>query len=155
MQRATLPGTVLLLAACLPSHRLVADGNRQFERCYGTDFEVRATDAERELCWSTWLARHTRHQAASKVDYALVRIESLTGGVALAPLPGMGGPVDGGAAAPPRSAPEHLFDAGLPSGCEPACDHALSSCEMHCTARDLACQRVCATERARCIDGCH
>jgi hypothetical protein len=156
MRRATLLCSALLLAACLPSHRLVADGDRQFERCYGTDFEVRAADVDREVCWSTWLAHHTRHQPASKVDFALARVEALTVGETLAPLPGMGGALDEGTSAPPpRAAPDHPIDAGLPTGCEPACDRAVQACETRCVARDLACQRVCATDRARCLDGCH
>jgi len=91
--RPSLLATALLATACVPSHRVVAEGDYYFEQCYGRDFEPRAFDREREACWESWLAHYTRHQPASRVDYALRRVEDLQAGGPQPALPGIGAPV--------------------------------------------------------------
>src|SRR5262245_32189465 len=62
-------------AGCIPSHRIVHEGNRYFEHCYGADFDVRVTPAQNLACWQAWIAHYNRFQPSQRVDYAMRRVE--------------------------------------------------------------------------------
>jgi hypothetical protein len=154
---------MLAVAGCVPSHRVVAEGDHYFEQCYGRDFEPIADDRAREACWESWLAHYTRHQPASRVDYALRRVEDLQSGVPLAQLPGVGAPMpDQQQAIDSEGAPDPAevtapvgAPRALPKGCEPACDAYTARCEAQCTADAHDCRPMCERERKRCLSGCH
>lgn len=161
--------SAILLSACIPSLRVVHDGNRYFERCYGADFDPRIPEAEKELCWQAWLAHYTRHQPAQRVDYAMRRVEALMAGEPAPVLPGVGdaqpnvapspeiiaelGTLHGAAAT--SQAPASEKPPGVPNGCFSACNAFEHDCVAICSPDDGECRRTCSREREICLGGCH
>jgi hypothetical protein len=170
--RVSLTGLSLLAlgAGCIPSHRLVHDGNRYFEHCYGADFNPRVTPIQKEACWQAWIAHYTRHQSAQRVDYALRRIEALQSGAEPPSLPGVTASRPAVLAAdeahlanlthgmtPPGStlpAPEAGAEE-IPNGCLEACNTYERRCLSECPERNVNCMQRCTRERAICLGGCH
>lgn len=156
---------------CIPSHRIVYEGDRYFEHCYGADFDPRVTPEQREACWEAWLAHYTRYQPAHRIDYAMRRTESLQAGEAPLALPGLPGqtsqvPVGDEHAAllktaqlgvqPSLPGGDEAADAGeIPHGCLAACDRYEARCLSECETVSVACRRGCTRERAICLGGCY
>jgi len=172
--RGSLTAVTLLFlgASCIPSYRMVHDGNLYFERCYGADFDRQVDATKREECWQAWLGHYTRHQPAHRVDYAMRRIEALQNGEPMPTLPGLAGasgnqvPVDPGLStlvgggAPRLAAVSQDADAGtlsseIPNGCLEACNTFDSQCVSECPSRNVNCRNGCTRERAICLGGCH
>jgi hypothetical protein len=160
----------LCLAGCAPSHRLVHEGDRYFERCYGADFDARVDPTKKEACWQAWMTYYTKHQPAHRVDYALGRIESLQNGDPLPTLPGMvhseqspealAKEISEADAAASNTGAEVMVtltpDAGpVPNGCVHFCNEYESSCNARCNRGSLACSANCERERGLCLNGCY
>jgi hypothetical protein len=158
-----------LSAGCIPSFRIVHEGDRYFEHCYGADFDRRVTPAQNEACWQAWLAHYTRYQPAHRVDYAMRRMEALQAGEPALKLPGLT------RNAHPEVEPEHQAlletaqtgappklamktgDAGapaIPNGCTDTCNAYEARCIAECPG-EVACRHGCTRERAICLGGCH
>lgn len=165
----TVFSLLALGAACIPSHRLVHDGNRYFEQCYGADFDPQTEPAQKEACWQAWMAHYTRHQAASRVDYAMRRIEALQSGEPPPSLPGLGKQApqsvsaDGGPLASIQyGTASQLRDEGdagagnaIPNGCLEACNAYEGRCVSRCPTDSVNCRPGCSRERVICLGGCH
>jgi hypothetical protein len=148
---------------------MVHDGNVYFEHCYGSDFEPKVADSDREACWNAWLAHYTRHQAAHRIDYAMRRVESLQSaepGLALPGIPNPGAPEtippdpEGditlmGPRAGAEAATVLENSAEIPHGCTAACGALEQACDARCPADASTCHKGCATERATCLGGCY
>ena len=159
----------LLTTACYPSHRMVHDGNRYFERCYGADFNPKIKETDKELCWQAWLAHYTRHQPALRVDYAMRRVEALSGGEPPLSLPSISADVGVTQTGPQTSAeltslhgaqdtgdePADTDAEPVPNGCLSACNHFEHACIARCPENGTSCRRNCTRERAICLAGCH
>jgi hypothetical protein len=159
-----------LLAGCIPSHRIVHDGNRYFEHCYGADFDRRVTPTQNEACWQAWLAHYSRYQPPHRVDYAMRRMETLQAGEPALKLPGLARSMDGDvdpeqqalletarAGAPPKLEMK-AGDAGapgIPNGCLATCDAYETRCASDCPENRIECRHNCTRERAICLGGCH
>lgn len=137
---------------------MVHDGNRYFERCYGADFDVDRSLADREACWQAWIAHYSRNQSTARVDYAMLRVEALQSGEPGPELPGVNaGPkaspaqsvVDLAELAPPQAGAE------VASGCLGACNEFEHACIERCPSGNTTCRHGCARERAICLRGCH
>jgi hypothetical protein len=159
-----------LAAACIPSHRLVHDGNRYFEHCYGADFDPGLTVLQKEACWQAWIAHYTRHQPAARVDYAMRRVEALESGEAPLSLPGLSASTRPAPLADeaqlaslargtrPPSAGVSDADGGataIPNGCLQTCDDFETQCVSRCPEDSMHCRQGCAREHAICLGGCH
>lgn len=157
-------------AGCAPSHRLVHEGDRYFERCYGADFDLRIDSIQKESCWQAWITYYTKHQPAHRVDYALARIEKLQNGEPQPTLPSMGSesaPVpapdleivdpDGGNGDVSTAVLVTMeSDAGpVPNGCLHFCNEYESRCNAQCDRGSLACSANCEHERGVCLRGCY
>jgi hypothetical protein len=161
-----------LTPACIPSHRMVHDGDVYFERCYGADYDARYPAGQKEACWQAWLAHYTKHQPAHRVDYALRRIEALQNGEPAPELPGLGNggltqgqlvaevqDIDAGvsnngsALLAPRT--EVADGGGIPNGCLHYCDEYEAACSSRCQGTSPACFSGCERERAICLHACH
>jgi hypothetical protein len=159
------------LGGCIPSHRIVYEGDRYFEHCYGADFDRRVTPEQREACWEAWLAHYTRYQPAHRIDYAMRRTEALQAGEPPLGLPGLPGqpdavPVDSAEAALLKTAqlgvqpnlpdaPERGDGGDIPNGCVSACDRYEARCQSECEVISVACRHGCTRERAICLGGCY
>ena len=172
-----------IAAACTPSHRLVHEGNRYFERCYGADFAVQVAENAKEACWQAWIAHYTKFQPAHRVDYALGRIESLQNGEPMPTLPGLPG-MDAGTGAADDVVDAAVVDAAMvdvavvddgrdpsaawlrspltagdggavPHGCSQYCNHYVSGCFARCSRSNVDCQASCARARDDCLSGCY
>jgi hypothetical protein len=159
-----------LAAGCIPSHRIVHDGDRYFERCYGADFDRRVSAELNEACWQAWLAHYSRYQPAHRVDYAMRRTEALQGGEPALKLPGLSRGAESDVAPEQQAlletaqagAPPKLdlktSDAGaplIPNGCLAACDSFEARCASECPDQRVECRHGCSRERAICLGGCH
>jgi hypothetical protein len=157
-------------AGCIPSHRIVHDGDRYFEHCYGADFDRRVTSGQNEACWQAWLAHYSRYQPAHRVDYAMRRIEALQGGETELKLPGLSRepPVQADPAqqellqnaqsgAPPKLAAidSDASTPAVPNGCLDTCAGYEAHCVSECPGDETACRHRCIRERAICLGGCH
>jgi hypothetical protein len=157
--------------ACIPSHRMVHEGNFYFEHCYAADFDAKVSPGNREACWNAWLAHYTRHQAAHRIDYAMRRVEAIQAGEPTLRLPGL----PGGQADAPNDAPaaqlltSHAGVAGKPpetthgapdggevsEGCSIVCREFEDRCAAACPAEASACKPLCARDREICLEGCY
>jgi hypothetical protein len=168
------PGGCALLAcwlatsSCAPSFRLVHEGDRYFERCYGADFDGKVVATQKEACWQAWITYYTKHQPAHRVDYALARIESLQNGEPIPTLPGfttepatpVAKELDEADAAASNVSSQMLAtmspDAGpVPNGCLHFCNEYESDCNARCDHGSLACSSNCERERGLCLRGCY
>jgi hypothetical protein len=168
-ESAALLACWLVASGCAPSHRLVHEGDRYFERCYGADFDAKVGVSQKEACWQAWITYYTKHQPAHRVDYALGRIESLQNGDPPPALPGLGtsgeapgaadaGPADGADAREPgaQGLATMAPDAGpVPNGCLHFCNEYESRCNARCDHGSLACSANCEHERSVCLQGCY
>lgn len=158
----------LTTSSCAPSHRLLHEGDRYFERCYGADFDGKVESPLKEACWQAWITYYTKHQPAHRVDYALARIESLQNGEPLPRLPGFTTQpaealakeiAEADAAASNVSSQELVTmapDAGpVPDGCLHFCNEYESDCNARCDHGSLACSSNCERERGLCLRGCY
>jgi len=158
--------------ACAPSHRMVYDGNVYFERCYGAEFNEKVSPADREACWTAWLADYTRHQPAHRIDYAMRRVEAIQAGDQTLRLPS----IPGGRSSPPTdpsfneqmslrsprvgaevatTAPVDPDGGIVPHGCHAACREYEQSCQRGCPAEAPDCKLLCVREEAICNQGCY
>jgi hypothetical protein len=165
--KGLLGAALLACSSCAPSHRLVHQGDRYFERCYGADFDGHITVQQKEACWQAWLTYYTKHQPAHRVDYALGRIESLQNGDPQPTLPGMTAPrpeveqelreADASASnVSPTALATMTPDAGpVPNGCLHFCNEYESSCNARCDRGSLSCSANCERERSLCLAGCY
>jgi hypothetical protein len=159
-----------LAAGCIPSHRIVHDGDRYFEHCYGADFDRRVTPAQNEACWQAWLAHYSRYQPAQRLDYAMRRVEALEAGEAALKLPGLNSGVQrevtpehqslletAQSGAPPKLAAISADAAvpAIPNGCLATCDSYEAHCSGECPEGNVECRHGCTRERAICLGGCH
>jgi hypothetical protein len=158
-------------AGCIPSHRIVHEGNRYFEYCYAADFDPRVAPAENEGCWQAWLAHYNRFQPAQRIDYAMRRVEALQAGEPPLRLPGIQGssPANQVAASPealqsaqagtqPKadiSAQAKAAQAPIPNGCLDACNAYEGRCVQECAPNGVQCRHDCTRERAICLGGCY
>jgi len=156
---------------CIPSHRLVHEGDVYFERCYGADFDHRIAQSQRESCWQAWIAHYTKHQPAHRVDYALRRVEALQNGEPPPELPGMvTGALGEKQVEAELQAVEQVAnnntssllaatadgDGGVvPNGCLHFCNEYEGACNARCQGASHACFVGCERERAICLRGCH
>lgn len=157
-------------ASCIPSHRLVNDGDRYFEQCYGADFSPTVEARRKEECWQAWLAHYTRYQPAHRIDYAMRRVESLQQGDPAPGLPGLTSssqqaqasadaqvalegvvPLDPAIPAVTETVPK----VDIPNGCLEACNRFESQCVAQCPADSVNCRNGCTRDRAICLGGCH
>jgi hypothetical protein len=161
---------LLASLGCAPSYRLVHEGDRYFERCYGADFNAAISPHQKEACWQAWLTYYTKHQPAHRVDYAMGRIEALQSGEPAPELPGMVhaghsgkelradlDQADASAAhARPLEMATMMPDAGpIPNGCLHFCNEYESACNGRCDRGSLACSSNCERERSLCLNGCY
>jgi hypothetical protein len=161
--RVSLPVLSLLAlgAACIPSHRLVHDGDRYFEQCYGADFDPDLSKRQKEACWQAWIAHYTRHQPPQRVDYALRRVEAFQSGEPPLALPGLtpGTPApmdDRQLASLVHYAASDATDGGqVPNGCLEACAAYEARCVTDCPEDNVSCRHGCTREQAICLGGCH
>jgi hypothetical protein len=165
-ESAALLACWLLASGCVPSYRLVHEGDRYFERCYGADFDAKVDGTQKEACWQAWITYYTKHQPAHRVDYALARIESLQNGDRFPALPGLvpqpqpaqalaKEAADAGAEVS-ATVPVSVPDASLvPRGCLHFCNEYESSCNARCDRGSLACSANCERERGLCLRGCY
>lgn len=140
-------------------------GNRYFEHCYGADFDRRVTPAQREACWTAWLAHYTRHQPAHRIDYAMQRVEALQAGEPALSLPGLpqpgtstGAPQAAQAAQPAPGLGIATMEANAPSipnGCLEACNAYEGHCLRACDTSSVRCRQGCTRERAICLGSCY
>jgi hypothetical protein len=159
-----------IAAGCIPSHRIVHEGDRYFEHCYGADFDRRVSSAQNEACWQAWLAHYARYQPASRVDYAMRRTEALQAGEPPLKLPGLARVVDAEVepehqalletaqtGAPPKldTKPADAGTPTIPNGCLEACSTYEARCISECSDRPVPCRQGCMRERAICLGGCH
>jgi hypothetical protein len=159
-------------AGCIPSHRILHQGNRYFEQCYGADFDRRVTATQNEACWSAWLAHYTRHQPALRVDYAMRRVEALQAGEPALRLPGLQRSETAVGLAPeqqallataqqgnqPKAEGTALADAGvvsIPNGCLDTCNSYEGRCLSECASDNVDCRHGCTRERAICLGACY
>lgn len=147
---------------CAPSYRLVHEGDRYFERCYGADFDTAIAREQKEACWQAWLTYYTKQQPAHRVDFALARIEALQNGEPPPTLPGLGEaqqPAPRDASVNQQNAvllATMAADAGpVPNGCLHFCNEYESGCNARCVHGSLACSANCERERALCLNGCY
>jgi hypothetical protein len=165
---------VTVTVGCIPSHRMVHEGDTYFERCYAADFDTRVRPEQRESCWQAWLSFYTRHQPAHRVDYALRRIEAVQNGEPSLVLPGSAGymtePAGSelvsadaavGRVAPDMVAMTHVAstmegDAGpVENGCLQYCNQYEGACSARCHDGSEACFTGCARERTVCLHACY
>jgi hypothetical protein len=152
-------------AACIPSHRLVHDGDRYFEHCYGADFDPRLAVGQKEACWQAWIAHYTRHQPTQRVDYALRRVEAFQSGEPALALPGLATSAQTAAADGKLASLVHNADYGSSgdtdggpgsNGCVEACSAYETRCLDACPEAEQAnCRLGCTRERSICLGGCH
>jgi hypothetical protein len=163
---------LVLAAGCIPSHRIVHQGDRYFEHCYGADFDRRVTPVQNEACWQAWIAHYTRHQPAHRVDYAMRRVEALQAGEPALRLPGMQqsgvvvdvDPAQQAMLASAQQANQPKLEnspeseggkVSVPNGCLDACNGYEGRCLGGCESNNVSCRHDCARERAICLGGCY
>ena len=150
---------------------MVHQGNIYFEHCYGADFDPQIPAAEKEVCWTTWLAHYTRHQPGHRIDFALRRVEGLQMGEAMPPLPGIDPnapktdpgdwPPSVGSTGPALARmdgeePSQEGDgAEIPHGCETICQSERDECGRKCAESRDWCSKLCDREQALCTGGCY
>jgi hypothetical protein len=149
---------------------MVHEGNVYFEHCYAADFEPKRSPAQRESCWTAWLAHYTKNQAAHRIDYAMRRVESLQSGERSPGLPDLAGPqqeapmIGGEGAEVTRTGPRAgaevattivAGEGAVLNGCEPACTATFSACAEHCPKESEGCPAFCEREKTICLGGCY
>jgi hypothetical protein len=142
---------------CMPSHRMVHQGNAFFEHCYGADNNSEVSDADRESCWGAWLAHYTREQAGERVDYAMRRVEALQMGGNL----GFETPESYPAEDPVTSKNSlQAFatsdpDRVIPHGCSATCQQLRARCQGPCPDDSDPCIESCKADERTCLGGCY
>ncbi|MDB4974329.1 MAG: hypothetical protein JWN48_2670 [Myxococcaceae bacterium] len=169
-----MASTCAVALGCIPSHRMVHEGDTYFERCYAVDFDPQVRPEQKEGCWQAWLAFYTRHQPAHRVDYALRRIEAVQNGEPSLELPGTVAAellpqdvkteltslvrADAGVS---RTEPRLLAstmegDAGpVENGCSHYCGEYEAACNARCHEGSRTCLLGCESERKICLNGCY
>lgn len=159
-------------AGCIPSHRILHQGNRYFEHCYGADFDRRVTSAQNEACWTAWLAHYTRHQPAHRVDYAMRRVEALQAGEPALRLPGLQSSGASVGLGPEQQAlletaqqgnqpksdtapPANAAKVTIANGCLETCNGYEGRCLGECESSNVSCRHDCTRERAICLGACY
>jgi len=135
----------------------VHQGNAYFEHCYAADRDERVSTAQREACWSAWIAHYTRFQAPHRVDYALRRLESLQMGDMMDPEPieSPQAPAEDPVQSPNSLQTYASQGVDTKRGCAVTCQQLGAECQHHCDARGDHCVKTCEAEERVCVGGCY
>lgn len=165
---------VLGVGACAASPRIVYQGNAAFEYCYAAEQKPKVTLAQREACWSAWLAHYTRHQDLNRVDYALRRQEALQMGDPTPPPPAIASSAGSEGPADPATLGFGVTDEGDPirspnsmkpyavegdnsakTGCLVTCEQLSVECIHACQPGFEPCLETCKADQRICLGGCY
>ena len=176
---AGLLTAVWLAQACGPSLRRTYQSDNAFARCFDLDYRPGIADAEKELCWQTWLKEYVYNQPGDKVRYANLRLDELAQGISVPGPPGPPGSFD---QRPALASTGPEADAGVPQGdggpvsspseakrviassdegklkrCEENCGSVFDTCQSACTTDagvEESCAGACDKSRDACLALC-